>query len=268
MRIRSIRPEFWTSEDVACHDWDVRLIFIGLWSYVDDNGVGRDVDKLITADLFPLEDDPRETVARVSRALARLSEGNLITRYTVDSKPYLHINTWTTHQRIDKAAKARYPLPTCENAIPRESVARVSRDRREGSPIGEGEKGRRGEGEKGIQTPAPTTLDAVAFDAFWAAYPKRKDKGHARTAWVKAVRKADAETITAAAARFAADPNLPEPQFIPMPSTWLNGERWEDGPCQPRTTGSSDRQGEILRREMAKALEAEAQQPRQIGAAS
>ena len=67
MRIRSIRPEFWSSEDVASLDWDTRLIFTGLWCYVDDNGVGRDNEKLITADLFPLEEDPRETLARVSR---------------------------------------------------------------------------------------------------------------------------------------------------------------------------------------------------------
>lgn len=117
-------------------------------------------------------------------------------------------------------------------------------------------------------TPTPTTTPAASapFDDFWAAYPKRKDKGHARTAWVKAVRKADAETIITAAARYAADPNLPEPQFIPMAATWLNGERWEDGPCPPRATATTDRQGELLRREMARAQEADATRHRQIGA--
>ena len=129
-------------------DWTTRLVFIGLWSYVDDNGVGRDIEKLIVADLFPLEDDPRDTLATVSRSLARLSEGGQITRYTVEGKPYLYVNAWAKHQRIDKAAKARYPLPTSENAEPRETLATPSRDRRDMSAIGEGEKGRRGEGEK------------------------------------------------------------------------------------------------------------------------
>ena len=126
-------------------DWTTRLVFIGLWSYVDDNGVGRDIEKLIVADLFPLEDDPRDTLATVSRSLARLSEGGQITRYTVEGKPYLYVNAWAKHQRIDKAAKARYPLPTSENAEPRETLATPSRDRRDMSAIGEGEKGRRGE---------------------------------------------------------------------------------------------------------------------------
>ena len=149
MRIRSIRPEFWSSEDVASLDWDTRLIFTGLWCYVDDNGVGRDNEKLITADLFPLEEDPRETLARVSRALSALSDRGLIERYTVDGRAYLHVTTFATHQRVDKPGKPRYPLPTCGDAVIRDTLATPSRDSRESLAPGEGEKGRRGEGEKG-----------------------------------------------------------------------------------------------------------------------
>jgi hypothetical protein len=75
MRIRSIRPEFWTSEDVAAMDWNTRLVFIGLWSYVDDNGVGRDTERLITAALFPLDADLQEP-SRTSRTTVR----SLVTR--------------------------------------------------------------------------------------------------------------------------------------------------------------------------------------------
>jgi hypothetical protein len=157
VRIRSIHPEFWRSEDVGAMDWDTRLVFIGLWSYVDDNGVGRDVERLIVADLFPLEDDTRETVARVSRALQTLSDGGQITRYSVAGKAYLHISAWEKWQRIDRPAKPRYPLPTSGDANPRETLARPSRDRRERPATGEGEKGRRGEGEK--QTSSALTRD-------------------------------------------------------------------------------------------------------------
>lgn len=107
-------------------------------------------------------------------------------------------------------------------------------------------------------TTETTPRKSDPFDGFWAAYPKRKDKGHARTAWVKAVRKADPETITAAAAKFATDPHLPEPQFVPLAATWLSGERWEDGPCVPRTSGTTDRQADLMRSEMVKAKAADA----------
>lgn len=156
MRIRSIKPEFWSSEDIAALDWDTRLLFIGLWSYVDDNGVGRDNEKLITADLFPLEDDPRETLARVSRGLQELSRRSLLTRYTVEGRDFIHITTWSRHQRIDKPNKDRYPLPTRDDAVIRDTLATPSRDTRDTLAPGAGEQGIREQGT-GDQDPSSTT---------------------------------------------------------------------------------------------------------------
>ena len=134
MRIRSIKPEFWRSEDIADLTVEDRLLFIGLWSYVDDNGVGIDRLADVCADLFALdlERDPPETFARVSRGLQNLSEAGRIVRYTVEGKSYLHITNWSKHQRIDKPNKARYPHPDAENATIREEAATPSRHSREG----------------------------------------------------------------------------------------------------------------------------------------
>lgn len=145
MRIRSIRPEFWTSEDIAAMDWNVRLVFIGLWSYVDDNGVGRDNERLITTALFPLDEDLQESSRRVTGALRYLSSNKLITRYEVSGKRFLHISSWLKHQRIEKASKGRYPLPTCEDAETVDDSGNTPGILPEPSPLGEGEKGRRGE---------------------------------------------------------------------------------------------------------------------------
>jgi len=118
MRIRSIKPEFWRSDDTASlADWNHRLIFIGLWSYVDDNGVGRDNAALIMSDLFPQENDPPEALARIRRALDELSRRKMIVRYTVNSKDYFNIPGWG-HQKIDRPSKSPYPPPpTCVNEI-------------------------------------------------------------------------------------------------------------------------------------------------------
>jgi hypothetical protein len=161
MRIRSIHPEFWRSEDVGTLDWETRLLFIGLWSYVDDNGVGRNVPKLIQAELFPLEDDPRDTLATVSRGLQTLSDNGQITCYEAHGKPYLHVRAWSKWQKIDRPAKERYPLPdnalTSTNGKIRDTLATPSRQSRDTPATGEGEKGRRGEGEKGASRRAPET---------------------------------------------------------------------------------------------------------------
>jgi hypothetical protein len=158
VRIRSIKPEFWRSSDISKLPIEDRLLFIGLWSYVDDNSVGVDKLAAIAADLFAddLENDARETFARVSRGLLNLSESGRIVRYTVDGTPYLRITNWAKHQRIDKPAKARYPLDDAENATIRESVARGT----ESFAPGTGEQGNRGTGEQGsvvASQPQPTT---------------------------------------------------------------------------------------------------------------
>lgn len=161
-RIRSIRPEFWKSESIACYDFFTRLTFIGLWSYVDDNGVGIDNWRLIAAELYPLEEDFARVSREVRECLARLAEGGRILRYTLDGKRYIAIVNWSEHQKIDRPGKARYPGPDDPRATPtppptsgngpggpsvRETLDEPSRDSRETPSTGEGEKGRRGEGD-------------------------------------------------------------------------------------------------------------------------
>jgi hypothetical protein len=230
MRIRSIRPEFWSSEDVARMDWDTRLVFIGLWSYVDDNGVGRDIERLITTALFPLDDDLPESSRRVTGALRHLSEHGQITRYTVDGKAYLHISSWSKHQRIEKASAGRYPLPTCDNAEIQEPSRNTPGALPEPSTPGEGEKGRRGEVET---PPASATAERRAdvpdgFAEWWNLYPRKKDKGHAVKAYRAALRKVSASDLIAGLRRDLPDLNRREPDKVPYAATWLNGERWED----------------------------------------
>ncbi|MBH0778778.1 hypothetical protein [Nocardia bovistercoris] len=83
--------------------------------------------------------------------------------------------------------------------------------------------------------PQPTAnANPPGFVEFWAAYPRRTDKGGARKAYAKATARTDPAAILEGARRFAADPNLPEPQYIPHAATWLNGERWTDEPLPPR----------------------------------
>ena len=115
MRIRTIKPDFWRSNDIAALSVEDRLLFIGLWSYVDDNGVGRDEPQLIQCDLYPL--DPfTEASVRVHAGLKRLSQRGLITRYEgPDGRKYLQVVTWDKHQKINRPSKSRLPRYDAEN---------------------------------------------------------------------------------------------------------------------------------------------------------
>ena len=72
--------------------------------------------------------------------------------------------------------------------------------------------------------------DTPTFQAFWQAYPRRIGKGAARTAFKKALKFSPANDIIQGAIAYSAhcDEMGTEKQYIPHPSTWLNGERWED----------------------------------------
>ena len=72
---------------------------------------------------------------------------------------------------------------------------------------------------------------AEAFEVFWKLYPNKVAKQKARKAWDKI--KPDAELrqrlITALGNhRVSRDWSKDDGQYIPMASTWLNGERWND----------------------------------------
>jgi len=74
-----------------------------------------------------------------------------------------------------------------------------------------------------------------AFEEFWRVFPagRKQAKGDARDTFRRIVTgkhrkglRAKVETILSAVAHYAA--TNPDPEFVPMPSTWLNGGRWED----------------------------------------
>ena len=74
----------------------------------------------------------------------------------------------------------------------------------------------------------------LTFLSFWQVYPRKAGKEAARRAFEKAVKSASVHEVLDGARRFAADPNLPEKQYIPHPATWLNAGRWDDEPLPAR----------------------------------
>jgi hypothetical protein len=90
------------------------------------------------------------------------------------------------------------------------------------------------------------------FDKFWGVYPRRTSKRAAMKAFESATSRASVDDILAGAIRFANDPNLPQGEFIPYPTTWLNGDRWDDGPLPERTKSKEELQNEARMAEKAR----------------
>jgi len=97
------------------------------------------------------------------------------------------------------------------------------------------------------------------FDEFWNVYPRKVSKRAALKAFESALARTTHDEILAGAIRFANDPNLPPAEFIPYPTTWLNGDRWGDALLPERTKSKEElvaqaRAAEEARREKDKTI--------------
>lgn len=86
---------------------------------------------------------------------------------------------------------------------------------------------------------AKVANDWPGFDEFWAIYPRKEAKKSTRVLWNKL--RLPPETITMILAdiplRKAQHSVWQNEQFIPHPSSYLNGERWQDS-ITPKINGS------------------------------
>lgn len=80
--------------------------------------------------------------------------------------------------------------------------------------------------------PAKLNGHTADFDRWYAAYPKKEDRGHAVAAYAKAIKAgATPAEILAGLQRNVSALREKERKYIPLPATWLNGQRWTDEPA-------------------------------------
>lgn len=105
-RIRTVKPEFWSSEQVVSCSIPARLLFIGLWNFCDDSGVHEAKPRRIKMEIFPDDDlSPDEIQALIDE----LIDQDLVRRYSAGDRDYLIVTGWH-HQRIDQPT-FKHPLP-------------------------------------------------------------------------------------------------------------------------------------------------------------
>lgn len=83
------------------------------------------------------------------------------------------------------------------------------------------------------------------IEAIYHAYPRKIGRGKALTAIRKALTKIEFESLLTAVQAYASNVahklRTDEERFIPHPSTWMNGERWADGPPVPEKRSWAER---------------------------
>lgn len=126
-RIRTIKPEFFTSLTIASLSFEARLTFIGLWTQCDDEGRCVDNARLIKAALWPLDD---RTAKDVEGDLEELTKARLIVRYSftegslnthgaLSERYWIAVCGWREHQRINRPSESKIPSPPGPVAPPK-----------------------------------------------------------------------------------------------------------------------------------------------------
>ena len=92
-RIRYIKPEFFSDEDLAELKLETRLTFAGLWCFADRLGRLEDRPKFLKAMIFPYDNVDME------KQLQALSAKPFIQRYEVEGKKFIQIINWEKHQK-------------------------------------------------------------------------------------------------------------------------------------------------------------------------
>lgn len=106
-RIRTVKPEFWTSEQIMECSPLARLAFIGMWNFCDDNGVHPASCKTLKAQIFPADD---LTAADVQSLINELLQQRLLIEFIAENRPWWWVTGWH-HQLINRPSKSRFPLP-------------------------------------------------------------------------------------------------------------------------------------------------------------
>jgi len=111
MRIRNIRPEITTHEDLADLPREVRLCFIYLWMALDREGRAEDRPRRLRADLFPHDEDVTADV--LDGWLGTLAAAGFVVRYEVDGARYLAVPSFPRHQALStwERTKTKSEIP-------------------------------------------------------------------------------------------------------------------------------------------------------------
>ena len=106
-RIRSIKPEFFSHEQLASKSAHARLLAIGLLTLADCEGRLRFVPMQVHAQVFPWE-----ALVKIEELISELIEASYLVHYEVGGKRYVQITNFRKHQRLSgKEAEYKSLIP-------------------------------------------------------------------------------------------------------------------------------------------------------------
>ena len=230
-RIRTIKPEFFTSEDIVSLSPLARLLYIALWCEADKEGRLAWKPKTFKMRYLPADD------CDIHVLCTEITGAKLVVLY---GDMYGYIPAFHAHQHINpRESASQLPAPDFakdSTRQPRVNDASTTRQPRDSNA----QVGREGKGREGIDTRVDDADDSTAdksaaippgFAKFWETWPtndRKQAKGKCLDAWKKAHAERDAALVIDHVSSLKNGSWTKDAgQFIPAPLTYLNGRRWE-----------------------------------------
>lgn len=211
-----------------------RLLYTWIIPHLDIKGRLEADPSIIKGEIVPRLDT--FTTKNIQAYLEDMHRVELITLYKYDGDQFLQLRKFEEHQslRPDKEAASHIPdpdsfdttpvqLPSNYGTTPDEdkiSKEKISKDKRD----------------------TPPTPSNGNFELFWSAYPKKYAKKDALKAWKdinpnlaltnKMIQAINVQALTD-------DWIRDKGRFIPLPATWIRGERWIDQTEIPLKAGAT-----------------------------
>ena len=116
-RARNIKPGFFKNEVLVALPFEVRLLFVGLWTLADREGRLEDRPVRIKMEVFPAD------AVDVDGGLSFLARDGFIERYEVEGRRYIQILAWQKHQNPhpreaqSEIPASSHPRPCQGNAL-------------------------------------------------------------------------------------------------------------------------------------------------------
>lgn len=230
-RIRTIKPEFFTDEDMVDMTPLARLLYIALWCEADREGRLEWKLKTLKWKYLPADDCDIQCIAK------ELTDAGKIVTYTAEDGDYAVIPAFNKHQHINtREAASKLPAPTGSKRV-RARATTVQEPAIASEPTdlsrGEGE-GRELEGKE-KESPSEGIDFGLIFDEqIWPIFPSRgqatNPKKPAREKFVRLCKSGtDPEEIIAGVKAYAANPTTKHgTEFVKTAEVWLNKECWKE----------------------------------------
>jgi len=214
-----------------------------IWEWADDNTEDGNVASVTSALLgVTLGVTPEFIEAfKMSTWLIESSDG-------IEFPNYMRHNAQTAKNRLLAAERQKRKRDKGNGKSNDENVTPPLPDL-----IGSDLTGSKKKGKKGNTPP----IQDPQFETFWQGVPNKLGKGKARAAWAKAIKTTPPETILAGLPKYQEYERrrMSDEGYRPLhPTTWINGERWEDelesrpGPRLPGASEPAMSQCELCRK--------------------